>query len=95
MLILFFHPVDRAKLSLKTLALWLAYPAAYLAFTMIRGSRIHWYPYPFLSPAWEMFADYHVNPRAGVPLAIVALFLFILSVGFLVVKIHNRIVLRR
>jgi len=90
MLLFFFHPADKAKLSLKNLALWLAYPAAYLAFTMIRGGIIHWYPYPFLNPAWETFADLHMDPRIGVPLCIVVLFLFILSVGFLALKIHNR-----
>jgi len=92
MIFLFFCPADKTKLGKRTPWLWLAYPAAYLIFTMIRGSQIHWYPYPFLNPAWEMFADLHIPPWIGVPLAIAVLFFFLLSVGLLTIKIHNKIV---
>ena len=30
---------------------WLIYPLAYLAYSLVRGSIVHWYPYPFLNPA--------------------------------------------
>jgi hypothetical protein len=30
---------------------WLAYPLAWLAYTMVRGAFAGWYPYPFLDPA--------------------------------------------
>ena len=30
---------------------WLAYPLVWLAYTMVRGSIVGWYPYPFLDPA--------------------------------------------
>ncbi|MGW0179318.1 Pr6Pr family membrane protein [Nocardia sp. NPDC003345] len=29
---------------------WLAYPAAYAAYTLLRGPWVDWYPYPFLDP---------------------------------------------
>lgn len=29
---------------------WLIFPAAYLAYTLIRGAIVDWYPYPFLDP---------------------------------------------
>ncbi|HEY0451541.1 Pr6Pr family membrane protein [Actinophytocola sp.] len=29
---------------------WLAFPAAYLAYTLVRGAIVDWYPYPFLDP---------------------------------------------
>lgn len=29
---------------------WLAYPLAYVAYTLIRGPLANWYPYPFLDP---------------------------------------------
>ncbi|MET0590275.1 MAG: Pr6Pr family membrane protein [Naasia sp.] len=32
---------------------WLAYPIAYLAYTLIRGAFVSWYPYPFLDPTLE------------------------------------------
>ncbi len=30
--------------------LWLAYPLAYVVYSLIRGHSSHWYPYPFLDP---------------------------------------------
>lgn len=30
---------------------WLAFPLAYVAYTLIRGAVVHWYPYAFLNPA--------------------------------------------
>lgn len=29
-------------------ALWFGVTAVWLAFTLIRGAAIHWYPYPFI-----------------------------------------------
>ena len=42
-------PVRRIEFrqSLK----WLTYPLAWVAYTMIRGTIVGWYPYPFLDPA--------------------------------------------
>ena len=28
----------------------MVYPALYLVYTLIRGTRVDWYPYPFLDP---------------------------------------------
>ena len=41
----------RTKFSFKKNLLWLLYPAVYFTYTMIRGARTGWYPYPFLNPA--------------------------------------------
>ena len=30
---------------------WLAYPLAWVAYTLVRGPLAGWYPYPFLDPA--------------------------------------------
>lgn len=38
------------KFSLRHTILWLAFPLAYLAYALIRGSIVNWYPYPFLDP---------------------------------------------
>jgi hypothetical protein len=32
---------------------WLIYPIAYLAYSLIRGPLVDWYPYPFLDPRPE------------------------------------------
>ncbi len=40
----------RRRLPRSVLGRWLAFPAAYLAYSLIRGSVVDWYPYPFLNP---------------------------------------------
>lgn len=39
------------RLSTRAALLWLAYPLTWLAYTLIRGAAVGWYPYPFLDPA--------------------------------------------
>lgn len=39
-----------ATLSWRSAFLWLIWPLLYLLYSMIRGSMIGWYPYPFLDP---------------------------------------------
>jgi hypothetical protein len=43
-----FDPWPRSSRS--TALGWLAGPLVYLAYSLIRGSIVHWYPYPFLDP---------------------------------------------
>jgi hypothetical protein len=31
--------------------LWVVYPLGWIAYTMVRGALVGWYPYPFLDPA--------------------------------------------
>lgn len=42
--------VDRPghRLPWWTVAAWLAYPVAWFAYTLARGARVDWYPYPFV-----------------------------------------------
>jgi len=44
--------VDRSvrALSLRQGLVFLAYPVAYLGYSLIRGPIVDWYPYPFLDP---------------------------------------------
>ncbi|RNI25087.1 Pr6Pr family membrane protein [Flexivirga caeni] len=37
-------------IELRWALVWLAYPLAYLAYTLLRGQLVDWYPYPFLDP---------------------------------------------
>lgn len=41
----------RGRVTWRHVGVWLAFPAAYLVYTMIRGAIVGWYPYPFLDPA--------------------------------------------
>jgi hypothetical protein len=38
----------RYRLPLRLGLVWLAFPLAYVTYTLIRGSSVDWYPYPFL-----------------------------------------------
>jgi hypothetical protein len=38
----------RHRLPYWVAAAWLAYPFAYVAYTLARGAAVDWYPYPFL-----------------------------------------------
>jgi hypothetical protein len=40
----------RKKIAFKTASVWLAFPIIYVVYSMIRGSVVNWYPYPFLNP---------------------------------------------
>lgn len=45
---LLFPPVR--AIMLKKALIWLLFPLAYLCYSLIRGSFVNWYPYPFLDP---------------------------------------------
>ncbi len=38
-------------IAFRTAVVWLAYPLAYLFYSLIRGHFTHWYPYPFVDPS--------------------------------------------
>lgn len=39
----------KVKLSYKVIAVWAIIPIAYVVYSLVRGSVINWYPYPFLN----------------------------------------------
>lgn len=45
--------IDRPKTELrfKKSLIWLLYPIIYVAYSLIRGAIVGWYPYPFLDPS--------------------------------------------
>lgn len=38
-------------LTRSSILVWLAFPAAYLGYSLVRGAVTGWYPYPFLDPS--------------------------------------------
>lgn len=38
------------RLTVGEAATWLAFPSAYLVYSLVRGPIAEWYPYPFLDP---------------------------------------------
>lgn len=46
-----FMDPPKKRFSMKRASLWLVFPIAYLAYSLVRGPIANWYPYPFLNPA--------------------------------------------
>ncbi|HEY3613687.1 MAG TPA: Pr6Pr family membrane protein [Gaiellales bacterium] len=40
----------RRRIAFRSGLSWLAFPLAYVVYSLIRGHSTHWYPYPFLDP---------------------------------------------
>lgn len=57
-------------------ATWLAFPAIYLGYSLIRGPMVQWYPYPFLDPG-------EVSGYGGVALWCGVVLIVIVGLGFL------------
>ncbi|AYE32083.1 Pr6Pr family membrane protein [Burkholderia pseudomallei] len=76
------YVAPRVRIDWSQLARWLAFPVAYLGYTLVRGALIDWYPYPFVDPrahGYLMVAAYSGAIAAG-------------SIGFaaLIVLLGNR-----
>jgi hypothetical protein len=71
-------------LGAKDLGRCLIFPAAYLAYTLVRGAQVGWYPYPFLNPD-------RVGGYGGVVGYGVGITVLFLMVGGLLLFIGNRL----
>lgn len=72
----------RHRLPLRVAGAWLAYPAAWLAYTLVRGEIVDWYPYPFV--------DVGELGYGGVLLRCVALLVGFVAAAVLFLLIGNR-----
>ncbi|MEV6239862.1 Pr6Pr family membrane protein [Lentzea sp. NPDC051838] len=59
---------------------WLAFPLAYLIYTLVRGPIVDWYPYPFLDPRSHGYGDVALS-CVSVAVIIGALAFFVSWVG--------------
>jgi len=71
-------------LKARHLALALAFPAAYLVYTLLRGGATGWYPYPFLNPA-------NVGGYGGVAAYALGIFAAYLLAGSALLAAGNRL----
>jgi hypothetical protein len=53
--------VAKRSLRWKDALWWLIYPAAYFAYTLLRGVTTRWYPYPFLDVQVLGYARVSIN----------------------------------
>lgn len=75
-----FEP-PRVPLALRRTVLWLAFPLTYLPYTLIRGSIVDWYPYPFLNPTHDGGYWRVAGNCLGVAAGFIALTWFITWIG--------------
>ncbi len=45
-----FLDLPHSRIAYKDALVWLIYPLAYGAYSLVRGAIVDWYPYPFLDP---------------------------------------------
>jgi FAR-17a/AIG1-like protein len=70
--------------GVRNLLQFLAFPAAYLAYSLLRGAQTGWYPYPFLNPS-------RVDGYGGVTVYAVGITMIFLVVGWILVALGNRL----
>ena len=71
------------RLGGRDLAQFLVFPAAYLAYSLLRGAQTAWYPYPFLNPT-------RVGGYGGVAVYAIGITVIFLLVGWTLVVLGNR-----
>jgi hypothetical protein len=72
------------RLGVRDLMQFLAFPAAFLAYCLLRGAQTGWYPYPFLNPT-------RVGGYGGVALYAVGITVIFLLVGWTLGALGNRL----
>ncbi len=77
----------RHLLTFRRALIWMVFPLAYLAYSLLRGPLVGWYPYPFLDP--RNAGGYPLVVLYGVGIAL-GFFLFVA----LIVVIGRRVRLR-
>jgi hypothetical protein len=77
--------IDRPqnRLTFRRCLVWMAYPLAYLAYSLIRGPIVDWYPYPFLDPD-------EAGGYPGVAAYCIAIAVGFLGFVWLIVTLGNR-----
>jgi hypothetical protein len=74
----------KGKLGTKELFYVLVFPALYLAYVLVRGSYVGWYPYPFLNPA-------NVGGYVGVATYVIAIAGTFLIAGWCLLAVGNKL----
>lgn len=70
-----FLPPKGIFVRLRTAALALVFPLAYVAYSLIRGAIVGWYPYPFLNPQASSYSTVFMT-IAVLSLGVIAVTLF-------------------
>ena len=79
MLVDWFIDPPKMKFTFKHIGLWIVFPLLYVTYSLLRGSVVNWYPYPFLNPANGGYGQ--------VFLTSIFITIFVVSAAFLLVRI--------
>ncbi len=74
----------KSTLALSQIPYWLIFPLLYLAYTLIRGAMVDWYPYSFFNPA-------NVGGYGGVLLYSVGITVLFVLISWILITLGNRI----
>ena len=77
----------RHRIPFRTSLRWTTFPVIWLAYTMIRGPIVGWYPYPFMDPAGAGYAS--------VAIYVVAILVFGIVLCALIAWVGNAVGARR
>jgi hypothetical protein len=70
------------RIPFRRALIWLAYPLAYVVYSLIRGHIVDWYPYPFLDPGRPRGYTGVIQSSIGIALtATVLVYLLTLCTG--------------
>jgi len=61
----------RNRLPVSVVKFWILFPIIYVVYTLLRGSIVVWYPYPFLNPQMSSYTQVTVTS------IVIALFVFV------------------
>jgi hypothetical protein len=70
-----------APVAFRTSATWLAFPLAYLAYSLVRGPIADWYPYPFMDPA--------LHGYLGVAVTSVVIAVILTAITWVIANVHR------
>lgn len=75
---------QRTKLTIQKVLPWMIFPVLYLVYSLVRGTFVNWYPYPFLDPN-------KAGGYAGVALYSLGILVLLFVASFLLMKLGNRL----
>jgi hypothetical protein len=63
-----------ARLAFRCGLRWIIYPLIYVGYTLLRGPRVGWYPYPFLNPSHHGYGAVFITSAVIAVIAVVIVY---------------------
>jgi len=69
------------RLTIRQALVWIAFPAAYCVYSLIRGPIVEWYPYPFLNPDAAGGYPGVIAYSIGIAVLFIGIVWFVVTIG--------------